>query len=160
MRSVPIDHLPKPLRSAACRLRDWCLGIGPALVILGVGAVARGITYLPPLLNPSAMSGSHPVEGTLSMEVWGWIWIIVGVAALVAAFWGRIGPIAIGAGVGLNLLWGGSFIADAIADESPRGWLPAVGYLSVALLVWWAVWRGQREPTLSREEVAHALRHG
>ena len=158
MSTVPINHLPKALRPAACRLRDWCLGIGPALVILSVGAVARGITYLPPLLNESTMSRSHPVEGTLSMAVWGWVWIIAGVAALVAVFWERIAPVAVGAGVGLNILWGASFIWDAIVRESSRGWLPAVGYLSVAGLVSWAVWRGQREPRLTRQEVAHELR--
>ena len=123
-----------------------------------MGAVARGITYLPPLLNESTMSRSHPVEGTLSMAVWGWVWIIAGVAALVAVFWERIAPVAVGAGVGLNILWGASFIWDAIVRESSRGWLPAVGYLSVAGLVSWAVWRGQREPRLTRQEVAHELR--
>lgn len=155
---MPIDHLPAAWRPAARRLRDWCLGIGPALIVLGVGAVARGVTYLPPLMTTSSATRSHPVEGVLSMEVWGWVWIIAGVATLVAAWWDRIAPLAVGAGVGLNLLWGASFIADAIARESPRGWLPAVGYVSVALLVWWAVWRGQREPRVTREEVAYALR--
>lgn len=155
---MTIDQIPESVKPVAYRARDWCLGIGPALMILAVGAVARGITYLPPLLTESSMSRSHPVEGTLSMEVWGWVWIIAGVVALVAAFWERIAPIAVGAGVGLNILWGASFIWDAIARESPRGWLPAVGYLSVAGLVAWAVWRGQREPRLTRQEVAHALR--
>lgn len=156
---MPIDHLPPRMQPGARRVRDWCLGIGPALIILGIGSIARGISYTPLLMSETAQR-SHPVEGTLTMGVWGWVWIIAGLATIAAAWWPRIAPVAVGAGIGLNLLWGASFIADSIAKHSMRGWLPAVGYISVALLVWWAVWRGSREPTLSREEIAHALRHG
>ena len=92
------------------------------------------------------------------MPVWGWVWIVAGVAAVVAAWWPRAAPVAVGACVGLNLLWGASFIADAIARESVRGWLPAVGYLSIAALVLWAVWWGRGETTVSREEIAYELR--
>lgn len=156
---MPINYLPPRLQPAACRVRNWCLGIGPALIVLGVGAIARGVTYLPPILSPDSMDRAHPVEGTLSMEVWGWVWIIMGFSALIAASWPKLAPPAVGLGVGLNILWGASFIADAIARDAPRGWLPAIGYLSVAMLVWWSVWRGSREPRLTRQEVADALRH-
>lgn len=156
---MPIEHLPARLRPPARRFRDWSLTIGPALVILGVGALARGISYTP-LLMPEQVAHAHPVEGALSMTFWAWVWIVSGVATLAAIGWERIAPLAVGVGVGLNLVWGCSFIADAIIQHSERGWLPAVGYLSVALLVWWAVWRGAREPNLTREEIAHELRRG
>lgn len=92
------------------------------------------------------------------MGVWAWVWIIAGVAAVVAAWWPRAAPVAVGACVGLNLLWGGSFIADAIAESSVRGWLPAVGYLSIAALVLWGVWFALGERKVSREEIASELR--
>ena len=154
---MPIEHLPPRTRPAAWRVRDWALGIGPALIVLGVGAIARGISYTPLLMSEHARQ-AHPVEGTLPMPVWAWVWVIAGVAAIVAAWWSRAAPVAMGAGVGLNLLWGASFITDALIKGSVRGWLPAVGYVSVAVLVWWAVWRGSREPTVSREEIACELR--
>lgn len=156
---MPIEHLPERMKPGARRARDWALGIGPALIVLGAGALARGISYTPLLMSETAQR-AHPVEGTLPMGVWAWVWIFAGVATVFAAWWPRIAPVAVGAGVGLNLLWGASFIADSIATHSARGWLPAVGYISVALLVWWAVWRGSREPALSREEIAYELRHG
>lgn len=154
---MPIEHLPPRMRPPARKVRDWALTIGPALLILGVGAIARGVTYLPALMSEHAQR-AHPVEGTLPMSVWAWVWIIAGVAAVVAAWWSRAAPLAVGVGVGLNIVWGCSFITDAIIRRSARGWLPAVGYLSIALLVLWSVWRGAREPTVSREEMAHELR--
>lgn len=154
---MPIEHLPERVKPVAWRVRDWARTVGPALLILGVGAVARGVSYTPLLMSEHAQR-AHPVEGSLPMPVWAWVWIIAGVAAVVAAWWSRAAPVAVGACVGLNLLWGASFIADAIAKESMRGWLPAVGYLSIAALVLWAVWFGRGEPTVSREEIACELR--
>lgn len=154
---MPIEHLPPRVKPGARRVRDWALGIGPALIVLGVGAIARGVSYTPLLMSEHARQ-AHPVEGTLTMDTWAWIWVVAGVAAVVSAGWSRAAPVAVGAGVGLNLLWGASFITDALIKGSVRGWLPAVGYVSVAVLVWWAVWRGSREPTVSREEIACELR--
>lgn len=154
---MPIEHLPERVKPGARRVRDWARTVGPALLILGVGAVARGISYTPVLMSETARQ-AHPVEGTLPMPVWAWVWIIAGVTAIVAAWWSRAAPVAVGACVGLNLLWGASFIADAIAKGAVRGWLPAVGYLSIAALVLWAVWFGRGEPTVSREEIACELR--
>ena len=156
-RTVPIEHLPASVRPSARRVRDWALSIGPALIILGVGALARGVSYTPWLMSETAQR-AHPVEGILPMGVWAWIWIAAGATAVVAAWWSRAAPVAVGACVGLNFLWGGSFIADAIAEGSVRGWLPAVGYLSIAALVLWGVWFGRYQETVSREEIASELR--
>ena len=145
------------MKPGARRVRDWARTVGPALLILGVGAVARGISYTPLLMSEHAQR-AHPVEGSLPMPVWAWVWIAAGVAAVVAAWWSRAAPVAVGACVGLNLLWGASFIADAIAKESVRGWLPAVGYLSIAALVLWGVWFGRGERKISGEEIACELR--
>lgn len=154
---MPIEHLPERMKPGARQVRDWARTVGPALLILGVGAIARGVTYLPALMSEHAQR-AHPVEGTLPMPVWAWVWIIAGVMAVVAAWWSRAAPVAVGACVGLNFLWGASFIADAIAKGSVRGWLPAVGYLSIDALVLWGIWciRGERKP--SREEIACELR--
>ena len=154
---MPIEHLPERMKPGARRVRDWARTVGPALLILGVGAVARGISYTPLLMSEHAQR-AHPVEGTLTMHTWAWVWIAAGVAAIVAAWWSRAAPVAVGACVGLNLLWGASFIADAIAERSVRGWLPAVGYLSIAALVLWGVWCVRGERKISREEIACELR--
>lgn len=154
---MPIDHLPAKYQPAARRLRGWCMGDAPALIILGVSILARGVSYTPPLMSPHAQA-THPAEGALTMPTWGVVWIAVGLACIASAWWPRATPFTVGAGVGLNVLWGLSFIADAIVDGSPRGWVPAVSYLTIALLIVWAVWRGHREPELHGEEIRDALR--
>lgn len=152
---MPIQFLPASVQPTARRLRGWALTDAPALVILGVGLLLRGVSYLPAVVGESP--SSHPAEGFFPMHVWGVIWIVVGLACLAATVWDRAAPAAIGAGVGLHAIWAMSFVADSIVDRSPRGWLPAVGYASVALLVMWAVWRGSRE-IIPEGAVANELR--
>ncbi|WP_311342831.1 hypothetical protein [Corynebacterium riegelii] len=152
---MPIDHLPERMKPAAYRTRSWCLTDSPALVILGLGIILRGVSYTPWLMSPSAQT-SHPAEGMLSMTTWAIIWIAAGIGCVVAAFAPRAAPVFVGAGVGLSLMWGLSFIADSIIDRSPRGWLPSVSYLQVAALVVWAVWKGRREE-ITKQEVRDEL---
>lgn len=152
---MPIQFLPASVQPTARRIREWALTDAPALVILGVGLILRGVSYLPTVVGDSP--SSHPAEEFFHIQVWGVIWIAVGIACLAATAWHRAAPAAIGAGVGLHAIWAMSFIADSIADHSPRGWLPAVGYASVALLVIWAVWRGSRE-IIPEGAVANELR--
>ena len=97
----------------------------------------------------------------MPMPVWSVIWVAVGVLCLVGAVWSRrrIAALAVGLGVGLNMLWAGSFLAATITGDMARGWVSAVGYASVALLVVWAVWRGSRaEVTIPKGAVANELR--
>ena len=153
---MPIDKLPPQYQPAARRMRAWCMGDAPALVILGISIMARGISYLPPLMSPRAQA-AHPAEGFLSMPTWAVIWIVIGAACILSAWWDKATPIAVGAGVGLNILWGLSFLTNSIVNDSPRAWVSSIGYLSLALLVIWAVWRGHREPELQGEEIRDAL---
>lgn len=152
---MPIQYLPASVQPTAYRLRGWALTDAPALVILGIGLLLRGVSYMPHLVGDSP--SSHPAEGFFPIQVWGVIWAAVGIACLVATVWERAAPAAIGAGVGLHAIWAMSFVADSIIDHSPRGWLPAVGYASTALLVMWAVWRGSRE-IIPEGAVANELR--
>lgn len=152
---MPIDHAPRAWRPWLYRVRRWALTDAPALVILGVGLILRGVSYIPSLVGESP--SSHPAEEFFPIQVWGVIWIAAGLACLAATVWERAAPAAIGAGVGLHAIWAMSFVADAIAEHSPRGWLPAVSYASVALLVIWAVWRGSREE-IPEGAIANELR--
>lgn len=153
---MPIEHLPTRMQPAALRVRDWCLTNGPALIILGGGIIARGVSYIPGESGiPSP--ASHPAEMLLPIGWWAVIWITIGVVCLIAAAVPRVQPAAVGAGVGLHSIWALSFLADSIAYGSPRGWIPAVGYASIALLVMWSVWRGSRE-IIPEGAVARELR--
>ena len=158
---MPIEHLPPRFRPPALRIKNFLLSDAPALIILGVGILARGLSYSPHVLGPAPRPGGHPAEAALPMPVWSVIWVAVGVLCLVGAVWSRrrIAALAVGLGIGLNMLWAGSFLVATITGDMPRGWVSAVGYASVALLVVWAVWRGSRaEVTIPKGAVANELR--
>lgn len=160
---MPIEHLPRRLRTPAKRLRSFLISDAPALIILGLGIIARGLSYSPHVFGRAPSVGGHPAEAALPMPVWSIIWVAVGVLCLVSAVWSRrqIAALAIGSGVGLNMLWAGSFVAATITGDMDRGWVTAIGYASVALLVIWAVWRGARaEVTIPEGAVANELRRG
>ncbi|OFO13764.1 hypothetical protein HMPREF3088_05420 [Corynebacterium sp. HMSC22B11] len=133
--------IPQQLHPAARRVRRFLLSDGVALLVLGLGILARGISYT----TPSRGSGyAHPAEAALPMGIWAVIWIVIGVLLIVAAVWHEtvFAALALGSGVGLNLLWAGSFTAATVTGDMPRGWVSSVGYISVAVLVLWTTWRG------------------
>lgn len=160
---MPIDRIPPRWRGPARRLRDFLFSDSPVLIILGLGILARGLSYSPHFFGRAPRSGGHPAEAALPMSVWSIVWVAVGVLCLVAAVWSHraIAAWAIGLGVGLNMLWAGSFIVATITGDMPRGWVTAIGYASIALLVIWAVWRGSRAEVMIPEgAVASELRRG
>lgn len=122
------------------RIRAFGLSDGVALMVLGLGLLARGVSYTP---YSSEVPAGHPAEDALPMSAWAGIWIGIGLACIVAAWWAEshAAAVALGVGVGLNLLWAGSFIAATITGDMPRGWVTAVGYISVSALVMWSTWR-------------------
>lgn len=153
---MSIEHLPESWRPGARRVRDWSMTNGPALLVLGLGISARGLSYIPGRVGGPAPA-SHPAELLLPIGWWATIWLTIGAICLVAAAVPRLQPLAVGAGVGLHVIWAMSFISDSVVEHSPRGWLPSVGYASVAVLVMWAVWRGSRE-IIPEGAVARELR--
>lgn len=160
---MPIERLPSRWQGPAHRLRDFLISDSPALIILGLGVLARGFSYSPHVFGPAPRTGGHPAEAALPMPVWSIIWVAVGILCLVAAVRSRrlIAAWAIGLGVGLNMLWAGSFVAATITGDMARGWVTGIGYASVALLVIWAVWRGSRaEVMIPKGAVANELRRG
>ncbi|MDN6199385.1 hypothetical protein [Corynebacterium flavescens] len=159
---MPIEHLPKRVRPLARRVRDWAMTDATALIVLGGGAVARGLSYAPhQIFGPAPEKGTHPAEGALDISAWAVVWIVVGVACIVSAFWKNtaLASASIGAGIGLNVLWAMSFATATITGDMPRGWVSSIGYLSIAVLVLWAVWRGKRNDfTIPEGAVTNELR--
>ena len=143
---MPVLFLPARWHPPARRLRNFLLTDATALLILGIGILFRGLSYAPGVLGPAPQGGSHPAEVMLPINAWAAVWIISGVACVVAAFTKSpvVDAVALGLGVALNIAWGASFIAATIIGDSARGWVSAVGYFSIAALVLWAVWRGKR----------------
>jgi ABC-type nickel/cobalt efflux system permease component RcnA len=88
------------------------------------------------------------------MGTWSLVWVAVGVLCIGTAPWHRTltAAIAVGAGVGMHLLWGLSFLWATIHGDSPRGWVSSVSYIMIVALVSWSVWRGSRTEIRVREE--------
>lgn len=137
---MPIDHLPKRLRAPAEKLRDSLLTDATALVILGAGMIARGVSYSD-VAGPGP--SGHPAESWMTMGTWSLIWVAVGVLCLAIAPWHRTvtAALAVGAGVGLHLLWGLSFLYESWHDGG-LGWVSSISYFMIVALVSWSVWRG------------------
>lgn len=146
---MPIDHLPKRLRAPAEKLRDSLLTDATALVILGAGMIARGVSYSD-VAGPGP--SGHPAESWMTMGTWSLIWVAVGVLCLAIAPWHRTvtAALAVGAGVGLHLLWGLSFLYESWHDGG-RGWVSSISYFMIVALVSWSVWRGSRIEIRVRE---------
>lgn len=130
------------MRKTIERLKLFGLSDGVALLVLGLGIFARGVSYIP----DDGRSVSHPAEAALPMGAWAGVWIGVGLACIVTARWAesQAAAVALGVGVGLNLLWAGSFFATSLTGEMPRGWVSAVSYLSISALVMWSTWRSSK----------------
>lgn len=145
---MPIDHLPRVVRRPVERIRDGLLTDATALVILGLGCIARGISYI-----DYSNGGSHPAENWVSMTAWSIVWIAVGGLCLLTAPWHRswLAAISVACGVSIHLLWALSFIWATYTGEMTRGWVSSIGYLMIVALVTWAVWRGVRTEIRVRE---------
>lgn len=165
---MPIEHLPASWQPRAYRVRDWAMSIGPALVVIGAGTAARGVSYfghLPP---------SHPAERVLTSTIWGVVWLCAGVVCVASAVRPKtwLARVSLSAAVGLNALWAGSSVTAWWMGTSSREWVSAVGYLSILGLALIGVWQSTQlvEATAkvrayegllavipSREEVEHEI---
>ena len=131
------------------RLHRWAATDACGLVILGVLAIVRGSSYIPPLVDPSRPP-THYMEMLLSPPAWAIVWITIGVVCLVAAFWRPLQPLAVGAVVGLHSMWALSFIFATILGDSTRGWVSSLGYIGIAAMTLYAYGRGQaRQVTIT-----------
>lgn len=143
---MPIKHMPESWQPKLTHVRNFLRSDATALLILGVGILIRGLSYIPGVLGPAPLGGSHPAEFMLPLHVWAVIWVSIGLGCIAAAFANSrlADAVGIGFGVGLNAAWGSSFLGDTVFGDSSRGFVSSIGYLSVALLVVWAIWRGKR----------------
>lgn len=122
----------------------WLRTISGGMWIIGVATLAKGVSYLPPLVNADR-GAAHFLENLLRPTVWAWVWIAFGALALVAAHCHRLLPIALGGAVGLHVLWALSFIGGTVTGDSPRGWVSAIGFVAIAALAVWGFSRADPE---------------
>lgn len=146
---MPIDRLPSWMQRPARRARRFLLTDATVLLILGLGCIARGISY-----SGLSTVPLHPAEAWFPIGVWSSIWIALGVLCIGVSPWHQSvsAALAVAAGVALHLLWGLSFLWATVHGDMPRGWVSAISYLMIVALISWAVWRGSRDEVRVTEE--------
>lgn len=112
------------------------------LVILGIAAIVRAISYAPGMVNVDR-NPAHWLEGLLPAPAWSLVWLGIAVVCVAAIIESRLLPVAVGLTVAINALWALSFLGITITGESPRGYVSALGYFAVAFLAMWGFGRGR-----------------
>lgn len=127
----------------------WLVSDAAGLLILGSISIARGVSYVPPLVNP-AREPTHYMEMLLSPPAWAVVWILMGALCLCATRVPKLVPPAVGAVVGLHSMWALSFIFATILGDSTRSWVSSLGYIGIAAMTLYAYGRGQaRQVTIT-----------
>ncbi|MBK4161034.1 hypothetical protein [Corynebacterium macginleyi] len=148
---MPIRYFPQRMQPPLMKLKQWGLTDGFALLLLGVGIFLRGAAYtnlFPPLDN------RHPAEEFMPIEVWGCVWMLIGIVCMAGAVFpsSQVARWGMTAAVGLLVLWGVSYIGDSIVDHDPRRWTQSLNFLTIAFMTMWTVWRGYRRKDVEGEE--------
>ena len=124
--------------------RAWWRTISGGMWSIGVATLARGVSYLPMLVDPGR-SAAHFLENLMPPTAWAWVWLGAGALALVASVRHRLLPLALGGAVGLHALWALSFFSATFTGDSTRGWVSAISYAAVAALAVWGFSRADPE---------------
>lgn len=140
---TPQRHTQPP-SGESNRTREWWRTISGGMWIIAAATLARGVSYLPPLVNPER-SAAHFLETLLPPTAWAWVWLGAGALALIASVCHRLLPLALGAAVALHTLWALSFIGATVTGDAPRGWVSAISYAAVAALAVWGFSRADPE---------------
>src|SRR5699024_3395549 len=113
--------------------RAWWRTISGGMWIIGVVTLARGVSYLPPLVN-SDRSAVHFLENLLPPTAWAWVWLAAGALALAASVRHRLLPLALGGTVGLHTMWALSSLGATFTGDSRGGWASAISSAADAAL--------------------------
>ena len=145
---MPIEKLPLKAQPVAYKLRAVVMSDATLLVVIGIMALTRGITYL-----VSEVPANHIVEMWMPLEAWSILWITAGLLTLVGAlvYKSTFAAFTIGLLVGLYVLWGFSYFLQSLL-LGPALWASAINHWCIATIALWSVWRGSRMHL--REEVA------
>lgn len=121
---------------------EWFHSDNAGVAMTGIAYIAHAGTYFGLLVPPTDWP-AHVLEELASRPVWGAIWALTGVFCLIASFWSRLLPAAVGLAVSLGGLWGLSWAAEAVFEHQSRHASSAVGWLLVTALIVWAMSRGR-----------------
>ncbi|GHG02556.1 hypothetical protein ACFFSH_02965 [Streptomyces filamentosus] len=109
---------------------------GVFLLILGVGKTCWGVSFL---VDPPEAAGLQLLTRFCDLRHWSWLWIICGIATIVAAFL-RIGRDRWGFYAALipPSVWAVAYLAAVLTGDYSRGLWVAIWYLTshVGVIMW------------------------
>lgn len=148
---MPIKHLPARWQPWAYRLRRWCLSDAPSLVMVSVISVIYGCAYLG--VFGGHRNRIHPAEGIAPIELWGVLWLMVGIVAVLAVLWptSQAAMLALTGWAVLMEIWGTSYCVAFVTGQWQRGIDSGALHILIPIAVAWALWRGHRAEILIRE---------
>lgn len=109
----------------------------------GIGAILRGIAYLP-VADPPRTSQLSPIEGWMPLTAWATLWITVGVALIISTWCRPVSIWAMTALTALLTLWATSYFIAWVWMDVGRSWVTASIFLMAA------VWAGVLTTLLER----------
>lgn len=109
-----------------------------------LGAIVRGIAYMPWTSASSGVRQLTPVEAWMPLHAWGWIWVAVGVMLASAMICPKLRITAMSILTGLLTMWGMSYLWAWAFEDVQRSWVTS------ALFLMTAVWSGALTSLLER----------
>ena len=110
-----------------------------ALILIGLYSIIRGLAYLPPNKPEGLPGGLELISEIITIEIWGSIWLLIGVFAVFSAVMYYKTSIAWGLTVGIMLTWGSAFmfgaVIDLITNTPSRAYLSATSYMIPGLVI-------------------------
>jgi hypothetical protein len=108
---------------------------GAVLAYLALVDVLFALSLVCPAPETAQSSSTRFLADLAPLPSWGALWFVVGVVCLVGAFVHRLDRYAFACAAGIKTLWGGVFLFGWLAGEIERGWVGAVLWLGLAVLV-------------------------
>lgn len=109
-----------------------------AIFLLGLYCLIRGIAYLPFAHPTDVPKGIDLITKILPIEVWGGIWLTVGIICVIKSFLKTDGiaiPLATGLMAGWGFAYAYGWIDSLLLGDPSRGWLTASSYIIPALVI-------------------------
>lgn len=123
---------------------------GAVLAYLALVDLLFALSLYRPPAEPAP--GLRFLASVLPLEAWGTAWLVVGVVCAVGAFVHRVDRFAFACAVAIKTLWGGVYLLGWAVGCIERGWVSAVIWLGLAVLVMiLAGWPEPRSTTLPGE---------
>ena len=109
----------------------------------GIGAILRGIAYLP-AADPPRTSQLSPIEAWMPLTAWAALWMAVGIALIISTWCRTVSIWAMTALTALLTLWSTSYLIAWLWMGVGRSWVTASIFLMAA------IWAGVLTSLLER----------